>query len=273
MPDWPAIEDTSAMAENYARYLVPSVLNVWTIDTLQHIGARPEDTVLDVASGTGVLAFEIAQLVGPYGRVVGVDTDKSMLSIAERIRKARDMYQVQLREMDAHSLKFADGVFDRVVCQHGLMFFDDKVLALREMVRVLSHGGRLVLTVWGPRATVPHEGLLAEAFRAAGGSEPSYFETLFSLGGRGAIENLFRQADLRSGTIIERVDRRVIFTSADAYLQGLLYGRPLVRVVNKLPEATVAAIKAEALNRIRPYKEGQRYVFPMEGVIVTFTKP
>jgi SAM-dependent methyltransferase len=87
MADWPTVGDTSAMAENYASYLVPSVVNVWTIETLQHIQARPEDTVLDVACGTGALTFEVAQLVGPYGRVVGVDIDRGMLGIAERIRK------------------------------------------------------------------------------------------------------------------------------------------------------------------------------------------
>ena len=47
------------------------------------------------------------------------------------------------------------------------MFVEDKPRAVREMYRVLSHGGRMVITVWGTRAGTPHENLLAEVFREA----------------------------------------------------------------------------------------------------------
>ena len=73
MPDWPLGVATSAMAENYASHLVPTVLSVWTVDSLQHAQPRPGDSVLDVACGTGAVTFDVAQLVGPMGRVVGVD--------------------------------------------------------------------------------------------------------------------------------------------------------------------------------------------------------
>ena len=113
MPDWPVGVDTSAMAENYARYLVPAVLSVWTVDTLQRVQPRPGDTVLDVACGTGVVTFDVAQLVGSTGRVVGVDTDLAMLAIAERIRRAREMNNVSLREITR-----AAGARNVVAVQH-----------------------------------------------------------------------------------------------------------------------------------------------------------
>jgi SAM-dependent methyltransferase len=261
------------MADNYARYLAPAVLSVWAIETLQHVQARPNDTVLDVACGTGVVTFDLAQLVGLNGRVVGVDTDRAMLAIAERIRQARSMNQVQLREMDAQALKYPDGVFDHVVCQHALMYFNDKPKAIREMMRVLSHGGRMVITGYGARANTPHEAVLADVLRAVLPEEPSYLDTIFSMGERGQIESVLRDAGLRGMAVIERVNRKAIFPSAEAYWQGVVLGRPISRLISDLPAAIAAAVKAEVLTRLRPYKEQQRYVCPMEGIIVTITKP
>lgn len=273
MPDWPPGVDRSAIAENYARFLVPSVLSVWTVDTLQHAQPRPGDTVLDVACGTGAVTFDVAQLVGPHGRVVGVDNDSAMRTIAERIRKARDMSNVSIREMDVHTLKFSEGVFDRVICQHAIMFFENKVKAVTEMYRVLSHGGRLVITAWGTRMGTPHESLLAEVFRTHLEDEPEFFETLFSVGERGSMETILREAGIKSNAIIERVQRRVIFPSAESYWQGIVYGRLLAAHMAALPEPTRATIKAETLTKLRPYKDYARYVCPMDGVIATITKP
>src|SRR5947209_4665305 len=129
MPDWETGAEALVIAENYARYLVPAFFDNLSAETLKHAQARPGDTVLDVASGTGVVTFELAPLVGPLGRVIGVDLDSVMVSIAERIRKARGATNVRFYEMDAQKLNFVDGTFDRVVCQHAIMFFDDKPAA------------------------------------------------------------------------------------------------------------------------------------------------
>jgi ubiquinone/menaquinone biosynthesis C-methylase UbiE len=273
MPDWIVGTDPAAMAENYARYLVPAVFNTWTSETLQHLQARPEDNVLDVASGTGVTTFEVSRLIGPYGKVVGIDTDPGMLEIAERIRRARDLNNITFRQMDAHAIKYADAVFDRVVCQHALMFFDNQVGALREMFRVLAHGGRMVVTTWGSRMAAPHEALLAEAFHAYLPQEPSFFQTLFSLGERGDMERVLRDAGLRPHALVERVQRMANFTSSDSYWQGMVMGRPLCTLIESLPETVRNSIKLDAINRLYPYKSRSGYITPMEAVIVTITKP
>src|SRR3712207_2316717 len=106
MPDWATGIDTVTLAENYARFLVPAVFNTLTTETLQHLQARPEDNVLDVACGTGVVTFEAAQLVGPHAKVVGIDTDPGMLTIAERIRKGRGLNNIAFRQMDANAIKY-----------------------------------------------------------------------------------------------------------------------------------------------------------------------
>ena len=103
---------------------------------------RPGQLVLDVACGTGVLARQIAQESGP-DCVIGIDRNEGMLSVARRLAPAIS-WQTGLAE----TLPFADSVFDRVVSQFGLMFFDDPTKALREMRRVVKTDGRMVVAVW-----------------------------------------------------------------------------------------------------------------------------
>ena len=110
---------------------------------------RPGQLVLDVACGTGVLARQIAQESGP-DCVIGIDRNEGMLSVARRLAPAIS-WQTGLAE----TLPFADSVFDRVVSQFGLMFFDDPTKALREMRRVVKTDGRMVVAVWGPLESTP----------------------------------------------------------------------------------------------------------------------
>src|SRR4051794_19100316 len=249
MPDWETGAEALAIAENYARYLVPAFFDSWAGETLKHAQARPGDTVLDVACGTGVVTFELAPLVGQLGRAVGVDVDNVMLSIAERIRKARGVPNVRFYGMNVQKLEFVEGTFDRVVCQHAIMFFDNKPEAVKEMFRVLSPGGRLVISAWSTRPNTPHEALLAEAFHANLGDEPPFFKTLFNVGDRGAMEAVLRVAGVKKHAIVERVQQMAIFPSAEAYWQGMVHGRPIARFAAALPKDSLEAIKSDVLTR------------------------
>ena len=102
----------------------------------------PGEFVLDVACGTGVLALAAREIVGPEGKVVGLDANADMLMVARRKSK-----EIDWREGKAEVLPFADQSFDAVVSQFGLMFFDDRSVALGEMMRVLKPGGRIAVAV------------------------------------------------------------------------------------------------------------------------------
>ena len=262
------------IAENYARFLAPGVIAPWTADTLQHLQARPGDNVLDVGCGVGAATFDIARLVAPGGRVVGIDLDYGMLAVGERIRSGLDLRNVSLKLMDASSLDFPDEAFDRVVCQHALMYFADQTAALREMYRVLSRGGRLIVVAWGSRLALHHESLLAAAFRFHIAEEPLFFDTVFSLSERGRLESLMRAAGLKTQPVIERRERMTAFPNSESYWQGMVMGRSLAYSVEKLPERVQMAIKADVIARLRPYKTvAGNYEIPMEAIIATVTKP
>jgi SAM-dependent methyltransferase len=134
---------TRSAADVYEEFFVPALFAEWAPRVAVAAQVVAGETVLDVACGTGVLAREAARRVGSSGTVIGLDRNDGMLSVARR--NAPD---IVWRRSLAEALPFRGGTFDAVVSQFGLMFFEDRVAALREMWRVLRPGGRLAVAVW-----------------------------------------------------------------------------------------------------------------------------
>ncbi len=111
-------------------------------------GLRPGHRALDVATGTGDLAFELARRVAPGGEVVGADFSEGMLEIA-RSKAARDADSFQaptsFQWANALQLPFGDDEFDAVTVGFGVRNFSDLQRGLSELVRVVRPGGRVVV--------------------------------------------------------------------------------------------------------------------------------
>ncbi|HXH17671.1 MAG TPA: methyltransferase domain-containing protein, partial [Chitinophagales bacterium] len=103
--------------------------------------------VLDVATGTGEPGLTAATIV-KKGTVIGTDLSEDMIKIARKAAQRKGLKNYDTRECDAGRLPFGDNEFDAVICRFGFMFFPDMEVALKEMVRVLKPGGRLVTSVW-----------------------------------------------------------------------------------------------------------------------------
>jgi len=129
-------------AEVYDESFVPALFDQWASVVASAAGIEPDQCVLDVACGTGVLACAVADRVGLGGTVVGLDPNEEMLAVA---RRKSD--RIEWRTGRAESIPFPSESFDAVVSQFGIMFFDDPCAALREMIRVLRPGGRLAIAV------------------------------------------------------------------------------------------------------------------------------
>jgi demethylmenaquinone methyltransferase/2-methoxy-6-polyprenyl-1,4-benzoquinol methylase len=115
------------------------------------------DRALDVASGTGDLAFELAKRVGAGGSVVGLDIARPMLVLGHQKSVRRGERRVDHHWGDAMSLPYADGSFQAATMAFGGRNVPDLTGAFREMCRVLGPGGRLVFLelnrpkLWGFR--------------------------------------------------------------------------------------------------------------------------
>lgn len=110
------------------------------------------DAVLDVACGTGKLAAELATVVGPFGRVVGVDLSPGMIAAARGAH--RDIVQLEFSVGDALRLPAPDETFDAATIAFGLRNLPDYAGGFRELRRVVRPGGRVVcleLTIPRPR--------------------------------------------------------------------------------------------------------------------------
>lgn len=112
---------------------------------------REGEHVLDLGTGTGAVAERTAPIVGPSGRVTGVDISADMLTLAQDRINALGLANVDLREGRAEEIPAEAGAFDVVLACLSIMYVIDRAAAAREIARVLRPGGRFVGAVWaGP---------------------------------------------------------------------------------------------------------------------------
>jgi len=108
--------------------------------------------ILDLATGTGDLALEIARQY-PHATVVGLDPSARMLEVARRKTRSQQLEgRIRYVEGDAQKLPFEDARFDGITMAFGIRNVPDRMAALREMARVASPGARIaVLELTEPR--------------------------------------------------------------------------------------------------------------------------
>lgn len=110
-------------------------------------GVAPGGRVLDVATGTGDLALEMAARVAPGGQVIGVDFSEPMLELAAQkaARATPEGVEVEFRPANALELPFDENQFDAATVGFGVRNFSDLDQGLREMARVVRPGGQVVI--------------------------------------------------------------------------------------------------------------------------------
>jgi len=131
------------------RVMTWGLVKSWRKFVLTQSGLKTGGKALDVCTGTGELAFLLAERVGMTGEVVGLDLSEKMLDIARekkqlQIEKGAVLSQVSFLTGDALILPFAEDCFDCVTTGFALRNVTDISLAVREMFRVAKNGGRVV---------------------------------------------------------------------------------------------------------------------------------
>ena len=150
------IEFDEAAARGVERmYLTPDVV-AQRVRFLEALALRPGERVLDVGIGPGLLAYDMARIVGESGLVAGVDLSEAMAEMSRK--RCAEQPWTDFRLADATSLPFEDGGFDALVSTQVYEYVPDMDAALAEALRVLRPGGRLLIldtdwdsVVWNTR--------------------------------------------------------------------------------------------------------------------------
>ena len=260
-PPWQQVGGNAA--EVYERQLVPVMLAPWAPKLIDLAEVQPGMHVLDVACGTGVVTRLAAERVGSGGRVVGLDINAAMLSVARRLAPVGGA-TVEWLEASALEIPLPDAAFDVVLCQHGLQQFPDRPTALREMRRVLVPGGRLALCVWSRIEGSPGMAALAEALQRHVGAEAAANRRApFALGDpvqlRALVEDAgFRDVDVR--TMVETAR----FPSPEALVAYQLAATPL-STLGAVTEEAHRAVARDVRAALRPYLHDGQLAVPMEA--------
>ena len=119
----------------------------WRRVAADYAALEPGDNALDVCTGTGDLAFELARRVGPTGFVTATDFSPGMLELGEAKGVAQNKRDASVQFMlaDTQHLPFVAGSFDAVTVGFGIRNVADVAGGIQEMARVAKPGGRVVI--------------------------------------------------------------------------------------------------------------------------------
>jgi enediyne biosynthesis protein CalE5 len=215
----------------------------------------PGDRVLELACGPGGPGFAAAALVAPGGEVVVSDVSAEMTAIAARRADALGLEGVHTRVLDLERIDEPDASFDVVLCREGLMLVPDPAMAAREIRRVLRPGGRVALSVWGPRARNPWLGVVFDVVGAQLGvaMPPPGMPHPFALDDPARLARILSDAGLEHVEVSE-LPAPYTAASADEWWErtSALAG-PLAGMLAALPEDAARALHDRAAEAIGAY--------------------
>jgi len=178
--------------------------------------------ILETAAGTGIVTRAVHR-AAPEAEIVATDINPSMLEIATHALRSKN---VVFQRADAQNLPFADGSFDLVLCQFGVMFFPDKIRANLEAHRVLRPDGHYLLVTFNRLELNPIPKAAQDAVNALFAHDPMDYM------GRGpfcyADQAQIKHDLLVAGFLdveIETIELSSRVNSRDAAL-GLIFGSP-----------------------------------------------
>jgi SAM-dependent methyltransferase len=177
-------------------------LTLWPVGErlVRRVGIGRDESVLDIACGTGNATLRAAQA---GGRTTGLDLTPELFDAGRALAKEAGV-DVEWVEGDAEELPFEDESFDVVLSSFGVMFAPRHQVAAREAARVLRPGGRLGLCNWTP------DGITGRMFRALGAfapQPPPFAESPLLWGDEEHVRRLFEG----SGLVLEFARESVPF--------------------------------------------------------------
>lgn len=225
-------------------------------------------SVLDVACGTGFVARRLAEVVGPAGRVAGIDLNPGMVAVAQRVGGPASGAAIEWHEGSALELPFADEAFDAVVCQQGIQFFPDIPVAVSQMHRVLRSGSRAAVTFWASLDSQTYfreqqdrlQRLIGQSMAGAFALDPEIVRRAF-------VDARFRDIE------VARVEPTVVLPNLTEYAMGQVGTLPLAPAFNALDESARVEYVRDLTAALEPHRTGRdEHAMPFVSWIVSGVK-
>ena len=237
---------------------------------LQAANAKSGEAVLDLACGTGLVSFPLAEAIGPQGRLVATDISEKMIEELDDIAQSIRITNIEAIRADGETLHmFGDQSFDLVTCALGLMYFPEPMNTFEQTMRVLKPGGRAVFAVWGARKNCGW----ADIFPIVDARVKSEVCPMFFRMGTGNVmANELAEAgfdDIKE----ERISTVLPFANDDNALTAAFTGGPVALAYSRFDETTRRQAHDEYLASIAAYKTAQGYKIPGEFVVCSARKP
>ena len=238
-----------------------------TVEAVQLAEISPSDKVLDIACGTGVVSKEISHRLGKNGLLIGVDLSRTALSIAKQFVNKNN---TSFFEMDAENMPF-HFVFDKIVCQYGIMFFPNVGKVLETSRKILSKSGKIILVVHGTAEDVPYfSAIMKPILKHIPDIRPSGAPNVHRFGNPADLER-----ELESAGFSKIITTRRIFSyeagTFDEYWHDYIHStansiRPKIENAGK---EIMASIKKESKENVSKYIKDGKITFPWTVFLVS----
>ncbi|MCW8933859.1 MAG: class I SAM-dependent methyltransferase [Gammaproteobacteria bacterium] len=139
---------------------------------MHHLDLNSDQLLLDVCTGTGVVALAAAELL-TEGKVTGIDLSRGMLEQAKSKASVQNLSNAEFLQMDLDHLDFADGSFDIASSSFGLFFLEDMTHALNNISRVVKSGGKITISTFTGEAFSPMSDMFLQCYESFGMQVPS----------------------------------------------------------------------------------------------------
>ena len=253
-------------AINYDKVLVPIIFRPWASKLLDSLGSLENLIVLDLATGTGIVAQLLEKKVGNNGKVIGADINGEMLKIAKI-----NVPFANFIECPADSINLEDKSVDYVVCQQGFQFFQTKFAAAKEINRILKSGGKCAITTWMPIDRCLFFGAVSSALNEVG--EKALADKIclpFDFMPKSKLIEVFNSSEFKDVQVSEQEMELKVENKIQAI--ELAYATPIGSQLQELTEEKQEKFKKILLEKVNEFSESENSLGPLATLILTARK-
>jgi SAM-dependent methyltransferase len=240
----------------------------WIVERLD---PQPGQVVLELAAGAGDTGFQVAEKLGPEGRLISTDIAPAMLDAAKERARRRGLGNVEFRVMDAQAIDLEANSVDGVIHRYGPMLLPDPEASFSGVRRVLKAGGKYICVVWaGPDRNpwIPAGGmaLMQNGIEIQG--EPFGPGGMFSLADPEALKGRIAGAGFDDVEVEERENPFEFSSFEEIWKIPSEIAGPLAVLIAGLDEDHRERVKESFRNIVGPFRSGKGYRPPALSLCV-----